>query len=87
MVYVAVRKIKKRPLHYKSIYDQPQNHCTKKFSIKDFFSKCNQIRSFQRIWSHLLNKSLIGNFIFCAVLTKISWPHLFEDVMDKRILH
>ena len=25
------------------------------FSIKDFFSKCDQIRSFLRIWSHLLN--------------------------------
>ena len=29
-----------------------------KFSIKDFFSKCDQIRSFLRIWSHLLKKSL-----------------------------
>ena len=38
-----------------------------KFSIKDFFSKCVQIRSFLRIWSHLLKKSLIENFIFCAV--------------------
>ena len=38
-----------------------------KFSIKDFFSKCNQIRSFLRIWSHLLEKSLMENFIFCAV--------------------
>ena len=28
-----------------------------KFSIKDFFSKCDQIRSFLRIWSHLLRKS------------------------------
>ena len=38
-----------------------------KFSIKDFFSKCDQIRSFQRIWSHLLKKLLMENFIFCAV--------------------
>ena len=38
-----------------------------KFSIKDFFSKCDQIRSFLRIWSHLLKKSLKENFIFCAV--------------------
>ena len=37
------------------------------FSIKDFFSKCNQIRSFLRIWSHLLKKSLMKNFILCAV--------------------
>ena len=38
------------------------------FSIKDFFSKCNQILSFLRIWSRLLKKSLIENFIFCAVI-------------------
>ena len=38
-----------------------------KFSIKDFFSKCDQIRSFLRIWSHLLKKSLTENFILCAV--------------------
>ena len=38
-----------------------------KFSIKDFFSKCDQIRSFLRIWSHLLKKFLMVNFIFCAV--------------------
>ena len=30
-----------------------------KFSVKDFFSECDQIRSFLRIWSHLLNKSLM----------------------------
>ena len=40
-----------------------------KFSIKDFFSKSDQIRSFPRISSHLLKKSLMENFIFCAVLT------------------
>ena len=43
-------------------------HCTKnevmKFSIKDFFSKCDQIRSSLRIWSRLLKKSLMENFIF-----------------------
>ena len=39
-----------------------------KFSIKDFFSKCDQISSILRIWSHLLNKSVMENFIFCAVL-------------------
>ena len=38
-----------------------------KSSIKDFFSKCEQIRSFPWIWSHLLKKSLMENFIFCAV--------------------
>ena len=38
-----------------------------KFSIKDFFSKCDQARRKLRIWSHLLKKSLMENFIFCAV--------------------
>ena len=38
-----------------------------KFSIKDFLSKWDQIRSFLRIWSHLLIKILNGKFHFCAV--------------------
>ena len=38
-----------------------------KFFIKDFFSECDQIRNFLRIWPYLLKKSLIENFIFCAV--------------------
>ena len=37
------------------------------FSIKDFFSECDQIRRKLQIWSHLLKKSLTKNFIFCAV--------------------
>ena len=40
------------------------------FSIKDFFSKCDQIRRKLRIWLHLLNKSLMENFIFCVVLVQ-----------------
>ena len=38
-----------------------------KFSIKDFLSKYDEIRRKLRIWSHLLKKSLMENFIFCAV--------------------
>ena len=38
-----------------------------KFSIKDSFSKCDQIRSFLRVWSYLLKKSLMENLIFCVV--------------------
>ena len=38
-----------------------------KYSVKDFFNKCDQIRRKLRIWSHLLKKSLTKNFIFCAV--------------------
>ena len=39
-----------------------------KFSIKDFFSKCDQICNFLRIWSHLLRKSLMDNLIFCVMI-------------------
>ena len=35
-----------------------------KFSVKDFFSKCDQIHSFLQIWSHLLNKCFMENSIF-----------------------
>ena len=38
-----------------------------KFSNEDSFSKCDLICSFLRIWTHLLKKSLMENFIFCAV--------------------
>ena len=34
-----------------------------KFSIKDFFNECDQIRSFLRIWSYLLKKSLMENYL------------------------
>ena len=46
-----------------------RGHCTENevFHFKDFFSKCDQIRSFLRIWTNLLKKSLMKNFIFCAV--------------------
>ena len=37
-------------------------HCTKlEFSIQDFFKKWDQIH---KIWSHVLKKSQIENFIF-----------------------
>ena len=45
----------------------PQTVQKMKFSMKGFFSKCDQIRSFLRIWSHLLKKSLMENFILWAV--------------------
>ena len=39
-----------------------------KFSIKDFFSICDQIRRKLRVWLHLLKKSLMGSFISSAVI-------------------
>ena len=39
-----------------------------KFSIKDFLGKCDQNRRKLRIWSHLVKKSLMENFIIlCSV--------------------
>ena len=42
-----------------------------KFSVEDFFSKCDQIRRKPRIWSRLLKKSLMKNFVFRAVYYEI----------------
>ena len=53
-----------------------------KFSSKDFSSKCDQIRRKLRIWPHLLEKSLMENFIFCAVtflrLFDIEWVQMIS---------
>ena len=55
-----------------ALYDTTQKI---KFSINDFFSKCDQICSFLRIWSHLLKKYIIGNFIFlCSV--NLTYPKI-----------
>ena len=54
-------------LIYKNLCSNKETlHQKIKFSIKYFFSKCAQIRRKLRICSHLLKKSLMENFIFCA---------------------
>ena len=47
------------------------------FSIKYFFSKCDQILSFLRIWLHLLKKSLMENFIFVQCMYDLHKSYLF----------
>ena len=42
-----------------------------KFSITNFFSKCDHIHRQLRIWSRLLKKFLLENFIFCVVTALI----------------
>ena len=54
-----------------------------KFFIKNFFSKCDQLSSFLRIYSHLLTKSLIENFIFCAVLID-KWDIEFLSYLETK---
>ena len=39
-----------------------------KFSTKDFFNKFDQIRSFLRICSRLLNKPLMENYFLCGIV-------------------
>ena len=56
-----------------------------KSSIKYFFSKCDQIRSFLQIRSHLPKKSLIDiTLFFCAVLCHAHAMHI--TCMDDYIL-
>ena len=55
-----------------------------KFSIMDFFSEWDQIRSFLRIWSHLLKKFLMENVIFCAVHSNIYDSAFFEKSSRKK---
>ena len=57
-----------------------------KFSIKDFFSKCDQICSFLRIWSHLLKKSLMEYFIFYAVLEVKTPEKVYNYTITKYVL-
>ena len=51
-----------------------------KFSMKDFLGKCDLIRWKLQVWSHLLNKSLMENFIFKAVsLDVLNYVHLITQ--------
>ena len=52
-------------------------HKKMKFSIKEFSSKYDQIRS-----SHLLKKSLMENFIFCAVKRLFSFTYLKSTLKE-----
>ena len=56
-----------------------------KFSIEDFFSKCDQIRSFLRIWSHLQKKSLMEILFFVLWLTlkAVEWYTRLTTIHDE----
>ena len=58
-----------------------------KINILYVFSKCDQIGRKMWIWSHLLKKSLMENFVFCAVhQTHYQWIVQYFDNYDKRSL-
>ena len=67
-------------LHY---FENRCSHAAQKmkFSIKDFFGKCDQTRRKLRIRSYLLKKSLMENFTFCAVSR--SWRSMFAKSMQR----
>ena len=56
-----------------------------KFSIKDFSCKCDQIHRKMWIWSHLLKKFFMENFIFCAVYFALS-SQFFDKYMEHKLL-
>ena len=59
------------------------DHCKKmKFFIKDFFSKCDQIRSFLRNYSHLLEKSPMKIFILCSAFICYYFSHDIFHVIN-----
>ena len=53
------------------VYQRGYIITAQKMNTKDFFSKSGQIRSFLQIWLNLLKKSLVENFIFCAVYDNV----------------
>ena len=64
-----------------------------KFSIKDFFSNCDQIRTFLWIWSHLLRKLMETSFL-CSVRAlrpkcyiQLSKLHMTETYKDPILIH
>ena len=52
-----------------------------KFFIEDFLSKCVQIRRKLRIQSHLLKKSSMKNFSFCAVCIIIQVLQIYHGAL------
>ena len=69
-LFLPVRLILFRKGHIETVQQM-------KFPIKDFFSKCDQIRRKLRIWPHLLEKSSMENII------KRSSPNFASNIISK----
>ena len=74
--------------HY-SLFTNTTTAQKMKFSIKDFSSKCVQIRSFLRIWSHLLEKSLMETsfFVQCNYQTATKNKHFVPRKKAERFIY
>ena len=53
-----------------------------KFSINDFYSKCDQVCRKVQIWSHLLKKSLMKIFIFLCSGLGMSTKIILEGLKE-----
>ena len=86
-VIMLAGKNKNQETEFQTSFKSCTLHCTKmKFFIKDFFSKSDRIRGKLRIWSHLLKKSLMENFIFCVVTTLIFVANIWYPVMFEKLV-
>ena len=79
-IFCAVSGTHVIPSAYQPPHDYIDTVQKMKFPIKDFFCKCDQIRRKLPIWLHLLKKSLMENFIFCAVskIEIVSFPSVHQ---------
>ena len=81
---MVFREYRKRSM----VWDGSKHHSSHKkmkFTINDFFSKYDHIRSFLRIWSHLLNKSLMENFIFLCTDCAARISLLLIVIVEQRL--
>ena len=64
------------------IYDKTHIYTAQKmkFSITDFFSKCDQMHSFLGIWSHLVKKSVMKNF-------SVKYLETFKTILPKTVIY
>ena len=65
VIFAILFHVRKKCREYEVVFDITAQKM--KLPIKDLFCKCDQICRKLRIWSHLLKKSLMENFIFRAL--------------------
>ena len=61
--------------------------CNQSTIVFNSIIHCHKIHNFLRIWSHLLKKSLMENFIFCAVISVISRRQLSLSKQSLKCFH
>ena len=67
----------------KAVSSDDTLHKKSSFLLRICFRKCDQIRKELRIWSHLLKKSVMENFIFCVVVLVIWFLHFNLNLIKR----